>query len=721
MPLSDVQTASVTCPDCGKTNTLEQKFCLGCGGGLRQACPGCKADMPVDASFCGSCGANVAKVVAAETHRVNEILDRARSLGDQHEYLDAIAHLRTLHLGRKQRTPALREAGDLIERYTTEYDRLVRLAKTALSDAEAHFARHEYTEAIRALKPVPKAFRTAQAIGLYREAHSRQQEIESLNSEIRVLAERKQLPQLASKVHRLLTLKPQSQSALKLAQKVAIELVKLARKHLARGEPEEARRLLAELPEVVRDADVRRLAETTQEQCWLLDDLQRAAVIDGALLVVADRLRKEMPEHPQVVKLTDDLKHRMRKKPDDGRLVAVDWIEPPQQTTIGPPVDWWGGMRRIQVTEPTVRQVLAQHPGRFQVACGLGLQALGLGPIEGDLLPKSAGWQGLLSNFMGRGRAGKVAWGLDLSASGLKAVKLVADDSGVTLAACELLQHDELFTDAAADAGQMSQGRTLEKFVATINPGRDERIGVNIPGHLVFGKLFPLPALASAKGKQAEQLIAYEVQQQVPFDLSELVWRSETFNAEDGTGTTRVFVMALNERQAQARADLFRNAGLRVDVLQADGAALHTLAHYEFLEKAADDSSATNGSSRSPGDSIVLLDVGTDNTNFVVSNPSSYWFRSFGLGGAHINRALVRDLNLTHHQAEMVKCNPAKARYLHKMFGACSSTLVQLGNEVRRSCDLFSTICPELKLTHVYGLGGCFQLHGVLRYLRTGE
>ncbi len=66
----DRLTASKICPQCGRPNNVEAKFCMGCGAPLADAampadgkyCPSCGAWNTQDAAFCMECGASLADV-----------------------------------------------------------------------------------------------------------------------------------------------------------------------------------------------------------------------------------------------------------------------------------------------------------------------------------------------------------------------------------------------------------------------------------------------------------------------------------------------------------------------------------------------------------------------------------------------------------------------------------------------------------------------------------
>jgi serine/threonine-protein kinase len=60
-PTPSAGAAGHTCPQCGKTNAAEARFCKACGAGLVVSCPQCQTEYPPDARFCSGCGANLAE------------------------------------------------------------------------------------------------------------------------------------------------------------------------------------------------------------------------------------------------------------------------------------------------------------------------------------------------------------------------------------------------------------------------------------------------------------------------------------------------------------------------------------------------------------------------------------------------------------------------------------------------------------------------------------
>ena len=107
-------------------------------------------------------------------------------------------------------------------------------------------------------------------------------------------------------------------------------------------------------------------------------------------------------------------------------------------------------------------------------------------------------------------------------------------------------------------------------------------------------------------------------------------------------------------------------------------------------------------------------------SSLVIGAADVVWFRSVGLGGDSFTEALVRDLGLTRQQAEQLKREPARAGLLSRMYESLRPACSQLATELQISLEAFRKAHPDHRIRAVYGVGGGFQLHGLLRYLQMG-
>src|SRR5213078_3297157 len=84
-------------------------------------------------------------------------------------------------------------------------------------------------------------------------------------------------------------------------------------------------------------------------------------------------------------------------------------------------------------------------------------------------------------------------------------------------------------------------------------------------------------------------------------------------------------------------------------------------------------------------DCVVALDIGTDNSNLVITDGEKIiWQRPIPIGGNHFTRALTKDLKLTFAKAEHLKRNAVKSPELKKILASLRPVLNDFVGEVQR-------------------------------------
>src|SRR5262249_50806455 len=115
---------------------------------------------------------------------------------------------------------------------------------------------------------------------------------------------------------------------------------------------------------------------------------------------------------------------------------------------------------------------------------------------------------------------------------------------------------------------------------------------------------------------------------------------------------------------------------------------------------------------------VVCLDMGTDNTNLVVTDASKViWQRPIPVGGNHFTRALTKELKLTFAKAEHIKRNAMKSPELKQILTALKPVFNDFVSEVQRSLGYFSNTHRDSKIEYLIGLGSGFQMVGLQRFL----
>jgi Tfp pilus assembly PilM family ATPase len=357
-----------------------------------------------------------------------------------------------------------------------------------------------------------------------------------------------------------------------------------------------------------------------------------------------------------------------------------------------------------------------QNPGRFAVACGAALQGLGEAAIEINLLPDEERlWQRAV-RWLSQRRA-RSAWGLDLGSSGLKAVKLTRGEGPsdrIILTACDIVEHDKILSQAASESQQRSLIEASVGVFFAKNDCTADRICLSLPPRSVWVRQLEMPALEPAKLDSAMQYAGIGA---FPIALADLEWRyailDDTQTFSEPPGKVQVAIFGANRIVLKGWLATMRSMGLRIDVVQNDCLALHNFVSYAYFPPAAEEPSG-EVSSEAP---LVILDVGADATNFIVSGPDWTWFRTAGLGVDRASTALVRQFRIPFARAEQWKRSPASATNTAMFFETIQPVFEDIFQETKTELETFEQTYPQRPVQRILALGGGLRLHGLFRYL----
>ena len=111
-------------------------------------------------------------------------------------------------------------------------------------------------------------------------------------------------------------------------------------------------------------------------------------------------------------------------------------------------------------------------------------------------------------------------------------------------------------------------------------------------------------------------------------------------------------------------------------------------------------------------DSVVLLDIGADNTDLIITDGTRIWQRNVPIGGNHFTRALTKELKLTFAKAEHLKRNATKAPDPRAIFTAMRGVFNDFASEVNRSIGFYSSINRTAKIKQGHRPGQRVQAAG---------
>ncbi|MBN2473750.1 MAG: type IV pilus assembly protein PilM [Pirellulales bacterium] len=306
-------------------------------------------------------------------------------------------------------------------------------------------------------------------------------------------------------------------------------------------------------------------------------------------------------------------------------------------------------------------------------------------------------------------------WGIDVGQCALKALRCRPHDEKRRLVAdaFDYIEYPKILSQAGADPHELI-GEALKQFLSR-NSIRGDRVAISVSGQAGLARFIKLPPV---EAKKIPDIVRYEARQQIPFDLNDVIWDYQRMGGgseEEGFALeTEIGLFAMKRDAVFRTLEPFQKAGIEIDFVQLTPLALY---NFMLFDQLTDLPPADEYDPESPPESIVVLSLGTDATDLVVTNGFRVWQRSVPIGGNHFTKALTKELKLTFAKAEHLKRNATAAQDPKAVFQAMRPVFSDLLTEVQRSIGYFTSLDRAAKIGRVVALGNAMKLPGLRRYL----
>ncbi|MDB6155037.1 MAG: Type pilus assembly protein PilM [Chthoniobacteraceae bacterium] len=182
-----------------------------------------------------------------------------------------------------------------------------------------------------------------------------------------------------------------------------------------------------------------------------------------------------------------------------------------------------------------------------------------------------------------------------------------------------------LLADPAADASRLAQARIATSEMVGASGLKGQKVNYSISAQSVFTRFVKLPAVGE---DQAEQIVAFEAQQNVPFPIDEVVWDYQL--VDTGTPEVEVVLVAIKSDLLDEINGAVEDSGLRANTVDVSPMALYNAFRYNYSDQ---DGCA------------LLIDIGARTTNLIFVEPKKVFSRSIAIGGSKITEAIAKDFN----------------------------------------------------------------------------
>ena len=210
-----------------------------------------------------------------------------------------------------------------------------------------------------------------------------------------------------------------------------------------------------------------------------------------------------------------------------------------------------------------------------------------------------------------------------------------------------------------------------------IRPGP---VAVSISGQLAFPRLATIPAAGG--DEKFEQMVRYEVEQNIPFPIDEMVCDRQVLGDTEN-GDKSVLIVAAKIDQVEAITSAVASVGFTPELVD-----IAPLAIVNALYHARPDEGC-----------IVVLDIGAKTTSLAIAEGDRIYTRSIPVAGNAINKEIVSSLGCTPDDAEQVKREKGDVstggvtededEVADRVSKVCRAVLTRLNAELTRSINFY--------------------------------
>ncbi|MCA9137693.1 MAG: hypothetical protein KDB00_13070 [Planctomycetales bacterium] len=699
------QSGKIICGACNAGNPAGGQFCASCGHALYEPCGECTKPVLLSQSFCGSCGADLlaavakrkvsmeAKIAEAISATKERNFDRAKELlavvarEKDFRFSDVVGNAKVAQ--KKIESIAVQESASASDR---------------IAAAQEAYECGDSVRVVELLGTLSPNLLTPEATSNLKRSQTRLDQIADADKSLQEAFQKRDWAASGVIIDRMMELKPDDESISNLALKVGKKLISKAESLRESHKYGAAANLLECVPGNARNEAFSRLQGIVDRNVWLSGQFKDEPLATPTLGRLAKSWVEQSGGDPQATAMLNRISKRIREPKSTSR----DLFPP----LFGSCQSWVGGKVGVLAFPACIdaenEKQYRSLSGQFNVAIGLAMQGLGLGRIKEDFSPK----KGLLKR-LSRKKTER-CWGLDVGASGLKAVCLEAVENGnPKLVECYKLAFDAPMLRGGTDSSVDDVIREgVEKFLSE-HDVETTPVWVSFPARELVSRFVKLPPVAD---KQANVLFDKEVETRIPLPLDEVCcvrWIAPYPDDEKTTIGRPAFVSAAKKQFVDRYLENLGEAGLTVAGLQATPLALINFASREFADLFEAEPGEDHFETKLP--TVALFDCGAEMTIVLLISGASCWFWSFESGGNEFTRLLSRATTTTHSEAEKLKRNPASLERPDVQFEMVEARIEEMHGRLQKVVSDVLKEYEEFEIQQTWACGGGSLTHGWIK------
>ena len=287
-----------------------------------------------------------------------------------------------------------------------------------------------------------------------------------------------------------------------------------------------------------------------------------------------------------------------------------------------------------------------------------------------------------------------LVWGLDIGHSSIKAVKLSRTGNSVTVMgyAIEPINVTEDGDRDEAVVKALQQLAQHEEFGGI-------PVVASLSGRQIFSRTINIPVL---NPKKVDKMVELEARQQIPGNFEEVEWGYHLSPNPDGASND-VALFAAKRELTNELVRKCKRAGINLVGVSVSSLALYNFVRFD--QEFSDD------------ETVIILDVGAENTDLVLYQGETLWMRTLALSGNDVTKVFMKKFRVSFEEAETLKRQIGDSRQAEKILKVLEGTLNELTSEVQRSLGFYKSQNPSAKLENIVISGNTFRLPNLPEYI----
>ncbi len=696
------------CGNCNKATSPGIQFCAGCGQPLWQVCPECRISVLLTQQYCNGCGTNLQVYFEKQVGDANKLLDRCEKIALDGKY-DQASGIAGMLI--KPHDYRFNEVASRASKIIAESERqiaywaneLVKLTQKAKRYAEEDRAK----DLIGLLEPVPPGVLTDELTNLLATTKQKLASLSSCKRELKNALAEKRYGDAVGCLAQIVELNPTNEKYKKQLGEVAAKVRAKAVAYGTAAQFAKAVQLLQSLPPNFKDEEFLERFNGYEEAVYLRQMLAKATFYTPLLPGVLDRLEKITPGDKKLEALRRRAaENRKRSK----SLFTEQWPEwmKPETGTLGIPIV----PAKIPAAFPGAHpECISTRGSQFLVALGMGIQAVNAPMPKGDFLAKESP-RGFIAKIFGkRSEMTEFGWGIDIGDSSIKAVR-VRFSGEPARAQIDNAVHIPL--EIKPGQGKLRKLNeeavvaALKKLAADFAIG-DQPVIINFPGNELITRFVLLPPTADKK--KYDDFVLQDGRANIPMPM-DMVFTA--LHVSDEGGNERIvpsgIIVAGKKPDIEARKAIVESAGIKVTGVMPEPFALwnslQAISQVELENNISQGETSDGSEAGRTSRADLLIDVGHQRTNILISHPKGLWFRTLDWGLSDMTNALCSAQRLTYGEAEKMRREPLRATHLQIPMYAMLSACQVPRRELERSAYVARESIGDLRLRRAILVGG---------------